>query len=92
MLSVRVWLRKSALMHALQQMMTAEFCLFIIRQEICRRGGAWFASFGRTRNTGTKVRTHLVTSCFTYSVSSTANCVCSYDILLRCKLMLATRM
>ena len=65
MLSVRVWLRKSALMHALQQMMTAEFCLFIIRQEICRRGGAWFASFGRTRNTGTKVRTYLVTSCFT---------------------------
>ena len=22
---------------------------------ICRRGGDWFASFGRTRNTGTKL-------------------------------------
>lgn len=24
-------------------------------QTICRRGGVWFASFGRTRNSGTKL-------------------------------------
>lgn len=28
--------------------------LFFLKT-ICRRGGAWFASFGRTRNSGTKL-------------------------------------
>lgn len=27
-----------------------------VAPEICRRGGDWFASFGRERNRGTKVR------------------------------------
>lgn len=27
-----------------------------VAPEICRRGGEWFASFGRERNRGTKVR------------------------------------
>ena len=27
-----------------------------VAPEICRRGGDWFASFGRDRNRGTKVR------------------------------------
>lgn len=28
---------------------------FIVFKTICRRGGPWFASFGRTRNSGTKL-------------------------------------
>ena len=29
--------------------------LLFIFQSICRRGGSWFASFGRERNSGTKL-------------------------------------
>lgn len=35
-------------------------------QTICRRGGTWFASFGRTRNSGTKlfnISGHVNTPC-----------------------------
>lgn len=28
---------------------------YFLSQAICRRGGTWFASFGRTRNSGTKL-------------------------------------
>lgn len=30
-----------------------------VSPEICRRGGDWFASFGRERNRGTKVCFHI---------------------------------
>lgn len=46
-------------------------------QAICRRGGDWFASFGRPRNTGTKVSVFIcfqsrgdnVIICFTFMFS-----------------------
>lgn len=37
-----------------------------VAPEICRRGGAWFASFGRERNSGTKlfnISGHVNTPC-----------------------------
>ena len=36
-------------------MSVADSMLCFFCQVICRRGGDWFASFGRPRNTGTKL-------------------------------------
>lgn len=38
----------------LQDFVVQKFDLFLFKT-ICRRGGPWFASFGRTRNSGTKL-------------------------------------
>lgn len=47
------------------------FILLIIlsTQTICRRGGAWFASFGRPRNYGTKL----------YNISGHVNNPCTVE-------------
>ena len=43
--------------------------IFVLIQDICRRGGEWFASFGRERNRGTKL----------FNISGHVNAPCTVE-------------
>ena len=47
--------------------------MYFVLQAICRKGGEWFASFGRDRNRGTKVSGDIVSG-----KRRTSICVCSH--------------